>query len=260
MPWMKILGGLGGAVSSFANMRGQARENRAAAERENLQRRQEFDLNQRRAARLEDIAGLFHDQRDRRPEGMDQMGQMAAQLSMAGGGPDSSRTLERAAMQGLQRQSGMLDAGLAARGIYSSGAALGQQRALASDTMMGLSRDIAADRRQGQQLQMQGQQGAANIFGQMGQLDQQNQLAMLQGIAQLMSDPSMGYVGANADDFAFNPEDPSAWEYILGALGGGFGGAANIWAADPDRRRTTQAGDPNRNQGHDPRFGVRLPG
>lgn len=217
---MLILGGIGAALGTTAQMRGQARENQVAADQEN--RRLEAD--QRRAAKMEDVAGM-----------MRQFGasggafggdlQAIARALQSMSAPDNRGTLEAEARRQLERNSGMLDSALASRGVYSSGYGVTQQNLLASETLGSLAQAIAADRQQGLATQMAGQQAAAGIYGNLNA----QQLAALQGMAALYSDPAMGTIGMQP----YRVPQPTGADYFLGFLGGGLGGAANVWGQDP---------------------------
>jgi hypothetical protein len=129
-----------------------------AQENENERRTGEAQF---RAAKLEDIVKLFQGLEG--PAGLgedaDRLRGMASQMMEGGWEGD----LRKAAMGELGRNSGALNAMLAQSGVLGSGFAAGQQRGLAADTMMGLARDIAAQR--GQNMGM-----AGNFLGQAGQL------------------------------------------------------------------------------------------
>jgi hypothetical protein len=238
-----VVSAIAGGANALTGMRSQSRENQAQADAENRQRYEQYAQQQRRAARLEDVAGMFRDfgaEQVGAPRGMAQMEQ-TAQALMGLGAQSSRGMLERSAGETLRRQSGVLDAALASRGIFNSGAGMGQQRQLAGDVMMGLSRDIAGDRQAGMQQLMQAQQAAGGLFGQVGGLDQQRQamnlqraMAALQGQAGIYSDEAFGFEGLDPSMFDAEALTPSAWDWFLGALGGAGGGAASAWAANPE--------------------------
>ena len=175
-------------------------ESRMRIDEGNLDTRMGIDTATRQAAKLEDLATLFRDygaqqnpylsqlagmagsaanvdSRDQRRlagllEGGDPYAaqqQLAAVNLMNMSSPDNRAMLEAEAMRQLERSSGALDASLASRGMYSSGAAAGAQRDLTSSTLGGLAQAIAADRQAAQQMQMSGQQAAAGIYGNLGQ-------------------------------------------------------------------------------------------
>lgn len=180
-----------------------------AQDEENRRRQIEASF---RAAKLEDVIGMFQNL-----EGLGSLGADAGRLrDMAGQlmGRDGEADLRKAALMELDRNSGALNAMLAQTGVRGSGFAAGQQRGLATDTMMGLAKDIAANRQQnllgGGQLLGQ----AANINQMMANFD----LNKLGAIGNLYQDEAFG---ANAPD--------------VGNLFGGYTGAD--WTSNYRRSR-----------------------
>lgn len=213
MGWLSaIIGAIGGLLGGGMQMHGQNRSNQmqyqshqdqlawereaaqmgqAAINEENQRRSKEAQF---RAAKLEDVAGMFG-----KLEGIGEMGDVGqgqmremAQMLMSG---NDSANLEKSAMHALSRNSGMLDASLAGRGLFSSGYAAQNQQGLASDTMMGLARDISQNRQQNMGM-------ASGLLGQAGQWDmsryqhglagRQFDMDRLAQIAQLYMDDSFG--------------------------------------------------------------------
>jgi hypothetical protein len=143
-----------------------------AQDEENLRRTQEAQF---RAAKLEDVAGMLQ-----ALQGMGDSDRLRSMGSDLLGNQDYGG-LERAAMRGLERSSGMLDASLASRGLFSSGYAAQSQRGLAGDVMANLARDIANQRTSNMGM-------AANMFGQAGSLD----MSRIGQLANIFSDDSFG--------------------------------------------------------------------
>lgn len=176
---------------------------RQAQEEENRRRQIEASF---RAAKLEDVAGMFQNlqnpQRVGGIEGLQDLGGMRdiASLLM---GQDPSADLRKAAMRELGGSSNQLNAMMAQAGVRGSGFAAGQQRQLAGDVMSGLAQQIAQNRQQNLM-------GAGSILGQAGQMDlgmqqfnrnldmQQNQfganmdMERLSQIARLFQDDAFG--------------------------------------------------------------------
>lgn len=154
-----------------------------AQETENERRTGEAQF---RAAKLEDIVKMFQGLEG--PAGLaEDAGRLrgfASQVMEDGW----EGNLRKSAMGELSRNSGALNAMLAQSGVMGSGFAAGQQRSLASDTMMGLARDIAAQR--GQNMSM-----AGNFLGQAGQLSSligNFDLNRLQSIGSIYQDDAFG--------------------------------------------------------------------
>lgn len=248
-------------------------ENRRAIDELNLGTRMGIDTSTRQAAKLEDLAAMFRsygsrqnpylaglagaagaagriDSSDQRRlagllEGGDPYAdqqRLAAINMMNMAGPDNRATLEAEAMRQLERSTGALDASLAARGMFSSGAAAGAQRELTASTLGNLAQAIAADRQAAQQMQMAGQQAAAGIYSGLGQaamsgrqaaagiygdinqqqlagtsaagqlygqaanLYGQQQADMMSGLQNVYSSDVWGRAGLNPADYALNPE------------------------------------------------------
>lgn len=182
-----------------------------AQDEENRRRQIEASF---RAAKLEDVIGMFQNLQGLGSLGADaeRMRSMASQLMDPGGEAD----LRKAAMFELGKNSDVLNAMLAQAGVRGSGYAAGQQRDLATSTMMGLAKDIAANRQQNilGASQMLGQ--AANINQMMANFD----LNRLGAIGNLYQDDAFG---ANAPD--------------IGDLFGGYGRGGN-WMTPPKPKRT----------------------
>jgi hypothetical protein len=159
-----------------------------AQDEENRRRQIEASF---RAAKLEDVIGMFQNLEGLGSLGADagRLRNMANQLMSNEGEGD----LRKSALMELDRNSGALNAMLAQAGVRGSGFAAGQQRGLATDTMMGLAKDIAASRQQGilGGGQLLGQ--AANINQMMANFD----LSKLGAIGNLYQDEAFG---ANAPD------------------------------------------------------------
>lgn len=270
MWWLPLVASiLGGGVSALTGMSSQNRENNAKASAENREREEQFAQQQRRAVKLEDVAGMFRDYQSRPAQGSQEMAQLAQQMQGMTS-VNNMPSLERAAMEQLQRQGGVLDASLASRGVYSSGGAMRQHRGLASDTLMGLAQQIAQDRQAGMQTQLQGAQAASGIYGQLGQMDAQRQLSALQGLGTIYGDEAFGFQGLDAGAFANNPRQPSPWDWLGAAMGGAFGGAGSAFGADPTLVNRFGQPAPNRpapsrrsarnrtdfEYGYDPRYNV----
>jgi hypothetical protein len=180
-----------------------------AQDEENRRRQIEASF---RAAKLEDVIGMFQNL-----EGLGSLGTDAGRLRNVASqlmSHDGEADLRKAALMELDRNSGALNAMLAQAGVRGSGFAAGQQRGLATDTMMGLARDIASNRQQnllgGGQLLGQ----AANINQMMANFD----LNKLGAIGNLYQDEAFG---ANAPD--------------VGNLFGGYTGAD--WTSNYRRPR-----------------------
>ena len=255
-------------------------ENRLAIDEMNMGTRMGIDSATRQAAKLEDLAGLFRsygsqqnpyvaqlagmanaaanvDSSDQRRlagllEGGDPYAaqqRLAAMNLMNASSPDNRATLEAEAMRQLERSSGALDAALASRGMFSSGAAAGAQRDLTASTLGNLAQAIAADRQAAQQMQMAGQQAAANIYGGLGQtalagrqaaagifgdinqqriqgasaagqmlgqagsLSAQQQQFALGGLQDVYSNAAWGKAGMDAEQYALDPQG-----YVLDGL------------------------------------------
>lgn len=147
-------------------------EAKRATEEENRRRQIEASF---RAGKLEDVANMFMN--------LGQSGGTSDMMRLAGelASPDSYADIRKSAMRELEQSSGALNAMMAQAGLRGSGFSAGQQRGLASDVLMGLSRDIAGQR-------SANLQAAGNLFGQATQLD----LSRLGNIANLFSDEAFG--------------------------------------------------------------------
>jgi hypothetical protein len=264
---MMILSGLGGLFGGISRTRAQGRENQAAADQENLRRQAELDArNQelrlggevatRRAAKLEDLAGIFKEFGQKQNPYARQQSMLAERMM----GDDGRGLLQAEAMRQLERGSGMLDGALASRGMYSSGYGVNQQRLLGGEVMGSLAQAIA-------QSQMQGMQGASNIYAGLGQDDMQRQQMTLAGLQGVYGDQAWGMAGMDMDPYmmdaskyAFTPPKSGFWDFLLGGVAGGFGGAAQAYGANPEafaRRTTTTAANPPAQQRYaGPRGGV----
>jgi hypothetical protein len=248
-------------------------ETRLGIDEMNLGTRMGIDTATRQAAKLEDLGALFRDYGSQTNPFLAQLAGMAGAASnvdssdqrrLAGlleGGdpyadqqraaavnlmnmssPDNRAMLEAEAMRQLERSTGALDASLASRGMFSSGAAAGAQRDLTASTLGGLAQAIAADRQAAQQMQMMGQQAAAGIYGGLGQstmagrqaaagifgdinqqtiqgasaagqmlgqagsLSAQQQQFMLGGLQGVYSSDVWGRAGLDPSQYALNPE------------------------------------------------------
>jgi len=95
--------------------------------------------------------------------------QIGAQGAAIAGGGDYGGLRGQAASE-LSRASEALNAQLAQRGIYSSGAALGQQRQLAGDVYSQLAQAINADQLSRQQIGLQALGQQAALSGQAAQM------------------------------------------------------------------------------------------
>ena len=95
--------------------------------------------------------------------------QLIAMGNRIQGGGDYSG-MRAQAMSNLDRMSEALNAQLAQRGIYSSGAALGQQRQLAGDVYSQLAQAINADQLSRQQIGLQALGQQAALSGQAAQM------------------------------------------------------------------------------------------
>jgi hypothetical protein len=238
---MMLISGLGGLFGGVSKTRAQSRENQVAAQQENLRRQAEMDArNQelrlggevatRRAAKLEDLAGIFREFGQKENPYARQQSMLAERMM----GDDGRGMLQAEAMRQLERGSGMMDGALAARGMYSSGYGVNQQRMLGSEMMGSLAQAIA-------QNQMQGAQGASSIYAGLGQNDLQRQQMTLSGLQGVYGDQAWGMAGMNMDPYmmdaskyAFTPPQASFWDYLLGGVAGGFGGAGQAYAANPE--------------------------
>ena len=164
-----------------------AQMERDAQEEENRRRQIEASF---RAAKLEDVIGMFQNL-----EGLGGLGQDADQLRGLASrltSHEGEADLRKAAMYELDKNSGMLNAMLAQSGVRGGGYAGMQQRGLMSDTIMGLSRDIANNRQQNLL-------GAGNLLSQAGSLNQ-----MMQGFEM----DRLSNIGRLFQDDAFGPNAP----------------------------------------------------
>jgi hypothetical protein len=242
---------LGVDTANMQNMLAADRHNidtRRGIDEMNLGTRMDIDSATRQAARLEDVANLFREYGAQQNPYVSQLAGMASaaanvdssdQRRLAGlleGGdpyatqqrlaamnlmnmssPDNRAMLEAEAMRQLERSSGALDASLAARGMFSSGAAAGAQRDLTSSTLGGLAQAIAADRQAAQQMQMAGQQAAAGIYGGLGQ----SALAGRQAAAGIFGDINQQTIqGASAAGQMFGQAGSLTAQQQQVALGG----------------------------------------
>lgn len=223
LPWGAIISGIGGLFGGWANARAQNRENQAAAEQANLERRMGIEGATRRAAKLEDLAGVFRQFGERQNPYAGQQQAIAQQLM----GPNGQGLLQAEAARQLERNSGMLDSALAARGMYSSGYGVNQQRMLSSEMMGSLAQAIAQNR-------AQGLSAASNIYSGLSADDMQRQQTMLGGLQGVYGDASWAMAGVDPNAYDWNPPQASGWDTFLSALGGAFGGAGTAFAADPD--------------------------
>jgi hypothetical protein len=241
MAIMAGISGLGGLFSSIGKTRAASRENQAQTQKENLAMQLQLDARNkelgmgvemagRRAAKLEDLAGIFREFGDRQDPFARQQADIAEHMM----GADGRGLLQAEAQRQLERGSGFMDSVLASRGMHSSGYGATQQRMLASETMGSLAQAIA-------QNQMQGLAGASNIYGGLGQQDMQRQMAMLSGLQGIYGDQAWSMAGMDPSQFMLDPEmyrnaplTAGFADYLTAGLGGLFGGVGTAFSADAE--------------------------